>query len=119
MSKIVCFIQYIENILPDIYHEYEKLLENDVTECGVLFTDGCEVFINSSIAIFHTFYIREHFLDSIIILDYKDSEYISQYLKNRCVVLCHDKTLVNDSKEYLAVLEYGENIGEKLKHEKV
>jgi len=112
MYNIVCFIQCIDKELPPIYYEYKKLIDTNQTNCSVIFTDKCGVFLDDAISIFSTFYIREHFLKSIILLDYKDISYISKYIKNRCIVLCGDTDLVDDTdiKNYLAVIKYTDRL---------
>lgn len=115
MLNLILFVQNIDKELPKVYHEYVKLVAEDIINCPVIYTDNCNVITDNDIPIFSTFYIRNHFIKNLILIDYKDLKYLPQYMKKKCIVLYCEKLISDtDKKNCYRFIKYNDKIKEKI-----
>jgi hypothetical protein len=115
MLNLILFIQNLDKKLPKIYYEYKKLVDENIVINPIIYTDNYNLFIDSNLPMFPTFYIRNHFNKNFILLDYYDLKYIPQYMKKHCIVL-YDQTSISDTdkKNCYKFIKYNDNIKEKI-----
>lgn len=87
MFDIAYFNLALTDTSSPTYKLYEQLYLNNMLLRPVIYTDRCAIQVSHNIPIFSTFYIRNTFYESYILLDYKDFIYTSQHIHNKCIVV--------------------------------
>lgn len=106
MSNLVLFQSRITDESSPAYKSYIKLYEDNIIDNPIIFTDYCSIRTDSNISIFNIYFLRQHFFDCIILLDFQDIDYLVNLQNHQCIViynsLFHDVSKL-DSKKYIAV----------------
>lgn len=103
------------------YSLYMDLYNNNLLLSPKLYTDKNTIFIQESVPVFSTFYIRNYFTNNYILVDFMNLSSIPKYLHHKCIVL-YNKLFhnIDNITSYLNI-EYDEDaihlLKEKLSNE--
>lgn len=114
MPNIVLFSQYIVSNSKS-YKIYYDLYNNDLLDAPLIFTDAHAPIIDINIPVFNTFYIREHFLDKIILTSFADYKYLQADLQKQTIII-YDKNSedINSIQHKLLTIEQNSSMSDIL-----
>ena len=69
---------------------YLRLYKNDIINNPIIFSDYCAINIDSNIPIFNSYFLRQHFFNYSILLDFDDLEYLNNLQNNKCIILYNE-----------------------------
>jgi hypothetical protein len=101
MSNIVLFKPLITATNFSAYRIYAELFENNIIDNPIIFCDSCEVVIDNNMCVFNAYFLRQHFLDYYILIDYEDIRFLNNFQNRKCIVIynedLHDISSLKDN----------------------
>jgi hypothetical protein len=101
MSNIVLFKPIISTTSSSAYRIYVELFENNIIDNPIIFCDLCEVIIDNNMCVFNAYFLRQHFLDYYILIDYEDTNFLNNFQNRKCIVIynedLHDISSLKDN----------------------
>lgn len=112
MQNIVLFKPRLTDVVSSAYKTYIKLYEDNIINNPIIFCDSCEILINNNICVFNGYFLRQHFLDYFILVDYDDMKFLNNFQNRKCIVMYDTKihTITEFKNNYIPLAIASDNI---------
>ncbi len=90
MSHIVLFQPRISDQFSPAYKTYTTLYENDIINNPIIFCDSCEILTDSNICIFNAYFLRQHFFDCYVLMDFQDIKYLNNFQNRKLIIVYNE-----------------------------
>lgn len=119
MSNLVLFKTSIVDRSSYALTAYLNLYKNDIIENPIIFSDYCDIDLDSNIPVFNAYFLRHHFFKHSILLDFDDIKYLNNLQNHKCIVLCNELPNNKLSDNHVYVLIEEQNIIKDIINEKI
>lgn len=85
----------LKDTLSLAYQLYIKLYENNIINNPIIFCDSCGIIVDNNICVFNGYFLRQHFLDYYILIDYEDMKLLNNFQNRKCIVI-YDESIDAD-----------------------